>query len=74
MPESRKEWVEYAKQRALALCDAGDCTGAYSSMASDLSSHPETKGHIGISLGMQMLMAGQLSNPQAMRRFIEDFN
>lgn len=40
-------------------------------MASDLNTHEEGRGHIGIEMGMALLMT---NNPHDMRNFIEGFN
>ena len=72
--ESRAEHLAWCKRRALEYCDSGDTKTAFSSMASDLSKHPETEGHPAITLGMMELMSGRLNSPAAMRRFIEGFN
>lgn len=71
---TRQEHLDWCKQRAIECIDGGDVPGAYVSMASDLNKHPDTQGHAAIQLGMMMLMAGHLSSPQEMRRFIEGFN
>ena len=42
-------------------------------MGSDLGKHPETANHSAIQLGMMMLMAGHLTTPAEMRKFIEGF-
>jgi len=44
---------------------------AFASMGSDLNKHEETRGHIGMQLGMAMLLSG---NWGEMRSFIEGFN
>lgn len=71
---TRQEHLEWCKKRALEYCDAGDWEQAFASMGSDLRKHPETENHSGIQLGMMMLMAGHLSTPEKMRKFIEGFN
>lgn len=71
---TRAEHLAWCKQRALEYVDKGDVQNAYASMASDLNKHPETAGHQAIQLGMMMLMDGQLSSPQEMRKFIDGFN
>jgi hypothetical protein len=71
---TRKEHLDLCKKRALAYVGVGDLQGAFQSMASDLDSHGETAGHIGITLGMMQLMAGQLSTKESMQHFIEGFN
>jgi len=71
---TRDEHLAWCKQRALELVDAGDLTGAFASMGSDLNKHPETENHVGVQLGMGLLMIGDLSTPDKMRRFIEGFN
>lgn len=74
MAETRQEHLQWCKQRALELCDAGDLQGAYASMASDLNKHPDTEGHPAIQVGMMLMMGGHLSTHIAMRKFIEGFN
>lgn len=71
---TRQEHVEWCKSRALELVEAGDVAGALASMTSDLSKHPETRGHSGVELGMMLMMGGHLSTPAAMRKFILGFN
>jgi hypothetical protein len=71
---TRQQHLDWCKRRALEYVDAGDLQDAFSSMASDLSKHPETVGHTGIELGMLQLMGGMLSTPEQMRQFIEGFN
>lgn len=71
---NRQQHMAWAKQRALEYVEYGDVSNAFSSMASDLGKHPETKGHPGIQLGMMQLMSGHLNSPEAMRKFIEGFN
>ncbi len=74
MSMTRAEHLAWCKQRALEYVDQGDIANAVASMSSDLNKHPETEGHIGITLGMMMLMSGNLSNPIEARRFIDGFN
>lgn len=74
MSMTREQHLDWCKKRAIQELDAGDISGAYASMASDLSKHPETDGHAAIQLGMMMLMSGHLSSPDDMRRFIDGFN
>ncbi len=71
---NRSEHLEFCKKRALEYVDAGDIQQAFSSMASDLDKHDETRGHAGALLGCQMLLAGQLETPGEMRKFINGFN
>lgn len=74
METTREEHLAWCKERALAYADAGDDTNAFASMVSDLGKHPDTEGHAGMELGMMLLVAGQLSAPGEMRKFIEGFN
>lgn len=71
---TRAEHLAWCKQRALEYCDLGDTNQAFASMASDLGKHYETQGHIGIRLGMTMMLGGHLNSAQEMRNFIEGFN
>lgn len=71
---TRSEHLAWCKKRALEYCDTGDINQAFASIASDLSKHDETSQHIGIQLGMGLLLQGKLNTPDAMRKFIEGFN
>jgi len=71
---TRTEHLEWCKRRALEYVDAGDLSQAYASIASDLSKHPETEGHVAIQLGMMLMISGNLNTPSEMRKFIEGFN
>ncbi len=71
---TREEHLKWCKQRALQYVDHSDLPQAYSSMASDMSKHPETKDHIAIQLGYSLIFAGHLDTAFKMREFIEGFN
>lgn len=71
---NRHEHMAWCKQRALQILDEGDLTGAYASMVSDLTKHTETKNHLAIELGMQLMMNNHLATESDMRHFIEGFN
>mgnify|MGYP001585784122 CR=1 FL=1 len=73
---TREEHLAWCKQRALKYVEAGDLIQAFTSMASDLGKHPETAGHVGIQLGMELLMMGnyRVESASEMRKFIEGFN
>ena len=71
--ETRAEHLAWCKKRALAYVDAGDLTNAFTSMVSDTNKHPETRDHMGNELGMMLMMAGQLSTVEDMRRHIEGY-
>ena len=71
---TREEHLTWCKKRALEYVDTGDYTNAVASMGSDLNAHPETEGHAGISLGVMLMMNGHLSDPGAVRKWIDGFN
>lgn len=78
---TRAEHLAFCKERALReleyyLVHEPDraCANAFTSMASDMSKHPETDSPKLMQLGMMMLMGGMLNTPDAMRRWIEGFN
>lgn len=72
---TRAEHLQWCKDRALEYIDKdGDIQNAWASMVSDLGKHPETAGHVAITLGMMQLMGGMLSTAPEMRHFIEGFN
>ena len=72
--KTRAEHVAWSKERALELLESGDVDGALTSMMSDLGNHPETANHTGIQMGMALMMTGNLSTSEKMRKFIEGFN
>ena len=71
---TRAEHLEWCKARALEYVDAGNNEEAFTSMASDMRKHPETKDHAAIGLGLQLLLGGHLEGPVKMREFINGFN
>lgn len=71
---TRAEHLKWAKDRALAYINKGEISQAFASMASDLDKHPDTTNHPAISLGFMMMLSNQLSTPEEMRKFIEEFN
>lgn len=68
--ETRKEYLEWCKQRANFYIDNGDLENGFLSMMSDLRKHPETKEHISIGLGLMLKMGGHLSTKKDMTNFI----
>lgn len=71
--ETRQEHMGWCKKRALAYLP-DDPQQAFTSMASDLGKHPDTKDHIGIKMGIMMLIGGRLKDPVEVRRYIKGFN
>lgn len=71
---TRAEHLEWCKATALNVLASGDKDGALTSMASDLSKHPETKDHPGLFLMMQLTISGFLTKKEEIKKFIEGFN
>ena len=74
---TRAEHLAWCKKRALEYLEPGthcDLQQAFTSIASDLRKHPETKDHAGVNLGLMLLMNNGLATPDEMRKFIEGFN
>lgn len=71
---TKEEHLAWAQRRALAYCDLGDTTQAFASLVSDFQKHPDLREHIGLPLGVQLLIIGDLAHPAAMRRFILGFH
>lgn len=70
---TRSEHLEWCKSRAKSYIEEGDFQSAFASMASDLHKHPETENHPGISIGLFMLLSGELLTKESMTKFIEGF-
>jgi len=71
---TRKEHLEWCKQRALEYVDAGNTSEAFASFLSDMNKHPETQGHSALQLGAILLFSGFLSTERQMRDWITGFN
>lgn len=71
---TREEHLQWCKERALEYVRRGEINNAITSMGSDLSKHPETKNHPGITIGVGLLMIGSLSTQRDAERFIKGFN
>jgi hypothetical protein len=73
---TRAEHLQWAKDRALEYADQGDVASAIGSLRSDLGKHPDTAQSVGVvdELMMPLVMAGHLSAPAELRKFIEGFN
>ena len=70
---NRSEHLAWCKRRAIAYLP--NCPQeALTSMFSDLGKNPETEGHIAIELGTMLMLTGDLTHPDDVRRFIEGFN
>jgi hypothetical protein len=71
---TRSEHLQWAKDRALQYCDAGDTTNAFASIQSDMGKHPELERHMALEMGTMLLIGGHLSTPAQMRDWITGFN
>jgi hypothetical protein len=69
---TRAEHLEWCKKRALEYARAGELQNAVASMGSDLNKHPETRGHIGIELGVGLLFTRPTQHD--IIHWIEGFN
>lgn len=67
----REAHLQWCKLRALECLDNYDIATAFSSLASDLEKHEETRGHSSIRLGFGMLATGQMDTPEIFRQFVE---
>lgn len=74
MTISRKEHLEWCKQRAREYLERRDYQGAIGSMLSDLGKHPKTVSSQ--KAGGIVMLATMMSGPtyESTKRFIERFN
>ena len=68
--------MKWCKERAMEYVNMGDNSQALASMASDLGKHQETasSSSMASTLGIGLLMSGQLATIAQGRKFIEGFN
>lgn len=73
---NRAEHLQYCKDHAMELLDAGEYEQALTSMLSDLSKHKDTylNGGSAGSLAMAGGIEVRQRNYQGMKRWIEGFN
>lgn len=71
---SRAEHLRWAKDRALEYVEAGDLVNAQASMTSDLSKHPETRGHRALHVWMLLALGGRMDTAEEVRQFVEAIN
>lgn len=71
---NRQEHLQWAKDRATEYVKRGELKDAYASMVSDLTKHSELEDHAAISLGVSLMMIGDLATPSSMQKFIDGFN
>lgn len=71
---NRTEHLQWCKDRAFKYVENGDYPQTFASMASDLGKHDETANHVGIQLGMGLMITGDLNTSEKMHKFIDGFN
>lgn len=74
MAETRKEHLQWCKDRALEFVDAGDLQQAFASFLSDMKKHSETADHIGLEMMFRLKVVGALDTAEELRNHIEGFN
>lgn len=74
---TRAEHLQWCKDRAMEYVTHGDLVNAVTSMASDLTKHPETKDSTTGAMGMLFLLATQQAmagDAAGVKRYIQGFN
>jgi len=72
---TRKEHLDWCKQRALEYVDGGNLQEAFTSFVSDIDKHEETKDILELIqlLGISLLLAGNLDTKEKMREHINGY-
>ena len=71
---TRQEILQAALKQAEPYLEQGDFSQAWTAHTSELKKHKETKEHLGIELGIQLLMAGFIGDVEKMREHLQGFN
>jgi len=71
---NRTEHLQWAKNRALDILKSGTMIEAYTSFISDMNKHEETREHIMLSGGLQMILSNLFNTKDELKKFINDFN
>lgn len=69
---TRKEHMDWCKQRAMELVEEGDYIIAVASMMSDLSKHEETQ-ELGATMAPLAMHELLKATPESIRHFIDGF-
>ena len=72
--ETRADHLQGCKNRAIKYCDMDDCANAWASMVSDLMKHPGTRDHTAIELGARLIINGNVSTAEELKKFILGFH
>ncbi len=73
--EIRNEHLHWCKDRAHKEYEfSGKLQDAFASMMSDIRKHDELSSHIGIELGMMLMMSNKLNTEKDMFDWIDGFN
>lgn len=71
---TRKDHLEWCKNRALEYVNSENIGEALASFMSDMNKHTKTRDHLALKLGMQLIISGHLNTQQKMREWIVGFN
>lgn len=72
--QTRAEHLQWCKDRTIPYVKKGDAPGALASFISDLRKHQETKAHPVMQLIPMLALAGALSTPAEVEKFINETN
>lgn len=73
MQFTRKDHIQWSKDRALAILESETIEAALNSMIQDLQLHKETENHMGIICGTNMVTAGFITTKEGMQKLINAF-
>lgn len=68
---NRQEHLDWCKQRALEYLNRNEPMKAWTSFGSDMNKHDETRDHMDLFVGMEMLINGRLGTCEDVRKFID---
>jgi hypothetical protein len=71
---SREQHVQLCIEAAeFVLSAQGDVRSAFSAFSAGMAEHPETRGHLCLFGGMEMIYRGAIDTPEVLLRFLEGF-
>lgn len=72
-PVTRQEHLEWCKKRAMEAMTDGNIASGWASFLQDMADHPETKDHISLRMGNEMVFGGQINTLEEMKKYINGF-
>lgn len=70
---SRKDHLEWCKKRAKEAMQGGNYAAGWASFVQDMAEHPETRDHVFLATGNQLVFGGKITSVSEMEKHIDGY-